>query len=68
MVKILISGICGHMGRNVLELAREDKDIECVGGVDLQAGELCGVPVYDSLEKVQDTADAVIDFSSASNL
>ena len=68
MVKILISGICGHMDRNVLELAREDKDIECVGGVDLQAGELYGVPVYDSLEKVQDTADAVIDFSSASNL
>ena len=44
MIKILISGILGHMGRNVLELVNEDADTECVGGVDLTEGELCGVP------------------------
>ena len=68
MIKILISGICGHMGRNVLELVREDKDTECVCGVDLKGGELCGVPVYDSFSAVKEQADVVIDFSSAANL
>ena len=48
MTDILISGICGHMGRNVLELALADAEIHCVGGVDLTAGELQGVPVFDS--------------------
>ena len=56
------------MGRNVLELVREDKDTECVCGVDLKSGELCGVPVYDSFASVKEPADAVIDFSSAANL
>ena len=68
MVNILISGIFGHMGRNVLELAQADADICCAAGVDLKEGELCGVPVYDSFEKVTQKIDTVIDFSSASNL
>ncbi len=67
MVKILISGILGHMGRNVLELCKADAECECVGGVDLKAGELCGVPVFDGFADAPD-ADAVIDFSSAANL
>ena len=46
MIKILISGILGHMGRNVLELVNEDADTECVGGVDLTEGQLRGVPVH----------------------
>ncbi len=67
MTDILISGICGHMGRNVLELALADAEINCVGGVDLTAGELQGVPVFDSFADAP-AADAVIDFSSADNL
>ncbi len=67
MIKILISGILGHMGRNVLELVNEDADTECVGGVDLTEGELCGVPVHAGFDKAE-KADAVIDFSSAANL
>ena len=67
MTDILISGICGHMGRNVLELALADAEIHCVGGVDLTAGELQGVPVFDSFADAP-AADAVIDFSSADNL
>ena len=68
MVNILISGIFGHMGRNVLELAQADAQIACAAGVDLKEGELCGVPVYDSFDKVTQKIDAVIDFSSAANL
>lgn len=68
MVKILISGICGHMGRNVLELVNADAETECIGGVDLKSGNIENVPVYDSFEKVQKKPDTVIDFSSAANL
>lgn len=67
MIDILISGICGHMGRNVLELVLADSDTECVGGVDLKAGEIQGVPVYDNFSDAPQ-ADAVIDFSCADNL
>ena len=67
MIDILISGICGHMGRNVLELVLADSDTECVGGVDLKAGEIQGVPVYDNFSDAPQT-DAVIDFSCADNL
>lgn len=67
MVKILISGIYGHMGRNVFELAKEDGEIGIACGVDLRAGELEGVPVHNGFEKAE-KADVVIDFSSAANL
>ena len=68
MVKILISGMYGHMGRNVFELAKEDKEIEIVCGVDLRDGKLDGVPVYNGFDSAAETADVVIDFSSAANL
>ena len=68
MIKILISGIFGHMGRNVAELVEADKDCSLLCGVDLRAGEMNGAPVYASFADVKEKADAVIDFSSASNL
>lgn len=68
MTNILISGILGHMGRNVYELAAADADLHCVCGVDLREEAFCGVPVYDSFNKVKEPVDVVIDFSSAANL
>ena len=68
MTNILISGILGHMGRNVYELAAADADVQCVCGVDLREEAFCGVPVYDSFDKVKEPVDVVIDFSSAANL
>jgi len=68
MTKIIISGILGHMGKNVLELAKADTDFSIIAGVDLKDCEIDGVNVYSSFEKITEKADAVIDFSSASNL
>ena len=68
MTNILISGILGHMGRNVYELAAADADVQCVCGVDLREEAFCSVPVYDSFDKVKEPVDVVIDFSSAANL
>ena len=68
MINILISGICGHMGRTVLELVSADDQTQCVCGVDLKEGEICGVPVYKSFDRIREKVDVVIDFSSAANL
>lgn len=68
MTNILISGILGHMGRNVYELAAADADVQCVCGVDLREDTFCGVPVYNGFAKVKEPVDVVIDFSSAANL
>ena len=68
MTNILISGILGHMGKNVYELAQADKDVCCVCGIDLTKTACDGTPVYDSFADVHEPVDVVIDFSSAANL
>lgn len=68
MTDIIICGILGHMGRNVLELAQADNDIRVVAGVDINDGEISNVSVTSSFDKITEKADAVIDFSSAANL
>lgn len=68
MVNILISGIFGHMGRNVADLTQADKDARLLCGVDLTTGEMYGAPVYASFSDVKEKPDVVIDFSSAANL
>lgn len=67
MIKVLVCGICGKMGTNVRELIAQDGGAEVVCGVDAQQSD-CGVPVFDSFDKVSKSVDAVIDFSSPSAL
>ena len=68
MIKVLVSGALGHMGRIVAELAAADAALELIGGVDLKESEVQGAPVYSSFADVCEKADVVIDFSSAANL
>ena len=46
MIKIAISGICGHMGRNVYAAASERADCEVICGIDIGEASACPVPVY----------------------
>ncbi len=62
-VKILLCGVCGKMGGNVLELLKEDNEAVAVCGVDLYPREI-GIPVYKSFAAVKEKADVIIDFSS----
>ena len=47
MVKVIVSGACGRMGRAVLNAVYQDPELELVGAVDLNAGadagELIGI-------------------------
>ena len=65
--RILICGISGKMGQNVLSLLNESATAEAVAGVDLHVIPL-SVPVYPSFSLVKEDIDVIIDFSSAENL
>lgn len=64
MIKVLICGICGKMGGNILESTKNDAEIKIVGGVDLTAGETNGIKVYRHFDDVPETPNVIIDFSS----
>jgi len=65
--RIILCGACGKMGGNVLSLLSADPDAVAVCGVDLYPKEI-GIPVYKSFADIQESADVIIDFSSAENL
>lgn len=67
MTKVLILGVCGKMGRNVLSLLENDGEAKAVCGVDLYPAAL-EIPVYESFSDVTEDIDVIIDFSSPQNL
>lgn len=67
MVKIIISGCCGHMGQVVEQICNADKDVEIVAGFDVVAAQK-DYPVYVSPANFTGEADAVIDFSNPAAL
>lgn len=66
-MKIIICGICGKMGENLLELLATD-EAEVVCGVDICTNEKVKVPVYKSFEDIKEKSDVIIDFSSPAAL
>jgi len=76
MVRVIISGIMGRMGRTIAKLAYEDPDIEIVAGIESPdcahyhntVGEVIGVelnaPVTSDLSKVIEFGDVIIDFAN----
>ncbi|MDE6001042.1 MAG: 4-hydroxy-tetrahydrodipicolinate reductase, partial [Clostridia bacterium] len=64
MINVLVCGINGKMGANIINLLKDDTEAKIVCGVDLSAPENCAVPVYPSFEQVKEKVDVIIDFSS----
>lgn len=64
MVKAIMNGCNGAMGRVISEIAAADEAIEIVAGVDMNTESLSGYPVYKTLQECP-KADVVIDFSVA---
>ena len=67
MLKIILSGACGRMGRQVSTLA-EENGVKIVAGVDVHPDPSCAFPVYPSFSLVQEEAQAIIDFSRPEGL
>ncbi len=68
MLKIILSGCQGHMGRVITKLVEDQSDAVIVAGVDLQANANAPYPVYNNFTDIKETADVIIDFSHPSVL
>lgn len=64
MIKVILNGANGAMGKVVAELVASDENMEIVAGVDLNTDIKSVFPIFDDIRKVDIEADAVIDFAS----
>lgn len=58
-------GCNGRMGQVISRLAKEDKDVEIVAGIDPFEGPVNDYPVFKNINECNVSADVVIDFASA---
>ena len=65
MIKVLVNGALGRMGRTVADAVNNDSELKLVGAVDIFDGEVCGVKVEknlgDALENYK--PDVMVDFT-----
>ena len=65
MVKIIMHGCNGKMGKVICDLVNKDADAEIVAGIDI-AGANAPFPVFTDIKDCNVEADAIIDFTTAS--
>ena len=65
MVKMIMHGCNGAMGRTITELVSGRDDIVIVAGIDKNNSISQKYPVYGSLKECSEEADVVVDFASA---
>ena len=68
MVRIIMCGCNGKMGRVISDLAAEDTQTKIVAGVDFVTEQHYEYPVYPGISEVKEEADVIIDFSSPAKL
>lgn len=68
MIRILLHGAGGHMGRCVADVVSTMNDCEIAAGVDKAPAGSAAFPIYTSLFDVRETFDVILDFSTASAL
>ncbi len=67
MVRMIMHGCNGRMGKMISQIVDEDPDIEITAGVDINTASDGKFPVFDRIEKVDAAAaDVVVDFGNAS--
>lgn len=68
MLKVIVNGALGKMGKVLTRLITEDKDLELVCGASLNNGEKTDFKLYSKMEEINEKCDVVIDFSHHSTL
>ena len=65
MIKVLVNGALGRMGRTVCNAVKADSELELVGAVDVIAGEVEGLTVETNLDAALKrlTPDVMVDFT-----
>ena len=65
MIKFMLHGCNGKMGRMITEIEKGEENAAIAAGVDSYTGVPNDYPVFDSVEKCDVDVDVVIDFSTA---
>lgn len=68
MIKIIISGCNGHMGKVMTEMFAANAKTKVVAGFEMNTVKLSDYPVYADPKEYTGTADCVVDFSSPAAL
>ncbi|MBQ9486502.1 MAG: 4-hydroxy-tetrahydrodipicolinate reductase [Selenomonadaceae bacterium] len=65
MIKVLVSGALGRMGRTVADAVKNDSELELVGAVDVFDGEVAGLKVEKNLDAALELhkPDVMVDFT-----
>ena len=66
MTKMIMHGCNGRMGHVIVDLVKEDADIQVVAGIDAFGENTYDFPVFKSLSECNVEADVIVDFSNAS--
>ncbi|MBI5183580.1 MAG: 4-hydroxy-tetrahydrodipicolinate reductase [Nitrospinae bacterium] len=77
MIKAIVSGAAGRMGKSIINVIANSKGIEICGGIEKRGdrtigkdiGEVagigrCGIPICDDLKEIVDECDVIIDFTA----
>lgn len=64
MIKIIMHGCSGAMGRTITNLLKEDTEAEIVAGIDLNNSVPNEYPVFQNIMNCDVSADVIIDFAS----
>ena len=65
MIKVLVNGALGRMGRTVVDAVKADSELELVGAVDVFEGEIDGMKVETKLDAAlkKFSPDVMVDFT-----
>lgn len=66
MVEVILHGCNGRMGQMLSGLIAEDEEMKVVAGIEPSGEAKNDYPVYKSFDELKETADVIIDFSTAS--
>ena len=66
MVEVILHGCNGRMGQMLSELISKDEEMKVVAGIQPSGEAKNDYPVYKSFDELKETADVIIDFSTAS--
>jgi len=69
MIKICISGALGRMGKNIIDVVKEDPEVEIKGllekkGTFQKGDKINGIEITDDVEKATELCDCFIDFTN----
>lgn len=66
MVGVILHGCNGRMGQMLSELISKDEEMKVVAGIEPSGEAKNDYPVYKNFDELKETADVIIDFSTAS--